>query len=746
MKPVTNAELLAQLERNQSPTAEGAPWKVRMAVGAAQTPPDRLATLQQFYQDARPHGNDNFVYTDETGQTRLFNPQGLDWGDIPGAGPEIAEFAGGTLGAVAGGLAGIPGGPPGVFAGGVGGAGIGGAAMRDAYTAGQATLGSTIDTRSVPQQAVDTSQAAAWNMAGEGLGRAGGAAVSDLARRMVTTPGAAGRAAQFAQAGVDPRGAPGEIAGGKAFGNVTANADKMWGGGPMQAARENTMRSFENRVDDISTAVGGGRGLDPNEALRTGQTAASDTFRSNQKQLQDAMFAGAADVRVTPEDMSESRALLSQWKQAARESPNTAQHLESAIAELDGYVEDATRGGIPFKMMRERLTHITQSLASPQAGTEYIGKAGQARKKMEQALRADTRQAVGNQAPAAAQAVEEHDGYVRQFVAEEGPTGKTNAELLGQMDKRETDGLVTWAKSGSKSGAARLQQLQGLLPPEQWDQFRAAYLARMGRNPKSGEFSPTRFRGAFNELTGEAQQALFGREYSAVADLSEVGELVAGVEQLVNRSNTAITGANIGLGTVGAGTGYNAITSGEPLAALGAAAAMAAPAANYGISKAVTSPKFAQWAGGTLPPSAMTEAVKGGAGRTGVQFAPDADLMGTARADEFTPEAVAGAALDEAIGMAGQAGAQFLQRELQAAKVNPGRMKSAMQSVEQAAARARQGGDPDLARYLEDLAKRLDLTRLSPRDRGDSDSARDRAAKKATDYLNKDDITGGRPE
>ena len=84
----------------------GAPLAVRNAVGGAPNPKDRLATLRQYYADAQPYDNDNFVFTDPTtNKITLYNPDKRfmnvpipDPGDLASITPEIMEMAGGAAG------------------------------------------------------------------------------------------------------------------------------------------------------------------------------------------------------------------------------------------------------------------------------------------------------------------------------------------------------------------------------------------------------------------------------------------------------------------------------------------------------------------------------------------------------------------------------------------------------------------------------------------------------------------------
>lgn len=84
---------------------------MRAIVGSA-APQDRLANIQRYYPDAIPYGDDNFIYTEpETGRITLYNPEGLDLGDVASVAKEATIATASTLGAIAGGLAGVAGGP-----------------------------------------------------------------------------------------------------------------------------------------------------------------------------------------------------------------------------------------------------------------------------------------------------------------------------------------------------------------------------------------------------------------------------------------------------------------------------------------------------------------------------------------------------------------------------------------------------------------------------------------------------------
>ena len=94
----------------------GAPKSLRTIVSAYKKPKDKLEIIQKYYPEAYPYGKNNFVFKNpENNNTlTLFNPEGLELGDIYEYGRIGAEIVGAVGGGLAGGLvtsptvAGIP--------------------------------------------------------------------------------------------------------------------------------------------------------------------------------------------------------------------------------------------------------------------------------------------------------------------------------------------------------------------------------------------------------------------------------------------------------------------------------------------------------------------------------------------------------------------------------------------------------------------------------------------------------------
>lgn len=146
----------------------GAPGAWRAQVGSHSRPEQRLEAMRHLAPDARAYGDDNFVFTHpRTGRATLYNPPGLDWGDLPSLAGEAGEMVGGGLGATAGVALSAPSGP-GAIAGGITGAGLGATAGRELAEFGIRSAYGTPDSRTAGQHLQDAALTGAVNAAGQG--------------------------------------------------------------------------------------------------------------------------------------------------------------------------------------------------------------------------------------------------------------------------------------------------------------------------------------------------------------------------------------------------------------------------------------------------------------------------------------------------------------------------------------------------------------------------------------------------
>ncbi len=151
-------DLMEQVE-SQIDQDTGASLMERAQVGAAKSSQDKLATVRNFYPEASPYGDDNFLVVNrENYQPSLFNPPGMDFGDVAEYGREIAATTGGVLGAAVTSPTALSGAGP--YFGASGGATLGGYL----YDQGMEYLGDTVDTRTPFEQQEDYATEAIINL------------------------------------------------------------------------------------------------------------------------------------------------------------------------------------------------------------------------------------------------------------------------------------------------------------------------------------------------------------------------------------------------------------------------------------------------------------------------------------------------------------------------------------------------------------------------------------------------------
>lgn len=599
------------------PTAFGGPMEERLAVGAAQSQEDRLATIRRFHPDAMPYGDDNFAYLDNTGQKRLHNKPGADWGDIAEYAPEIAEIAGSTVGAIGGGLAGTVLGPAGTAGGAIAGAGFGGATAKHLLGLGQQQLGATVDTRSALDIAGDQARDFAFNAAGEGIGRGVVDLASRAVQRAMVSPGAKARIDELSSLGVDPRGAAGEVA----DTHFTRGLSSMLNTYPSSM---NTMgRARDATLDSYGSAVmrnaDGATPESANEALRLGSEIAANQAKDRILGNLDALKTATRDVSLEADDLVNVRALQGQFAQRAGAAPGMTQALVPATREMDRMLSGGFGEGVPIPYHEGMLAKTRLfDVAHPQTDATGMMKTDARQvNTVYDALRDDLRATLGNKMPGALPLLDAHNDAVIGLRAAPGATGKTNQQLLDVMANKDTDALAAWAMSGSNKGSARLQQLQALMPPAQWGDFAQSVLAKWGHHAATGDFSVSQFVTRWNTASDEAKRLLFGKDYERLSRLAKAGESIKQTDEYRNRSQTGLHSAfqsafnNVGTGLAAAGTGTAALAGGLPVAAM-TAASLAGP---WSVARGLTSPNYLDWAihGGVSP---TTEAAGGLLGRS----------------------------------------------------------------------------------------------------------------------------------
>jgi hypothetical protein len=505
-------------------TKSGAPVRVRSAVGAAQLPEDRLATIRQFYPDASPYEDENFVFTDQkTQQPTLYNPPGLDFGDVPSVGPEISEMIGGTVG---GGLAALPSIASAPATGGMSlagipaGIGLGASGGREIYNLLSQLFGDTIDTRGLLTRGTDAAVTAGVNATGARLGDLAaqgiGKAIGPVKRYAQSlSPGKAVPDANLLR--VEPTA--GMVTGNKGIQMLESGLTNTPGGaGVMQEAAEKVLTQMDEAFNRVTSGFGRAQTQQGAGArMREAADYAGDRFAATRGQIDDAIDA-AFDTKNTPIPVPNVRQYVAELEAAIAKAPSSrGSELNQALKRAKGIIEDSaqTQGaGVPFATIRQIRTALGRDLERPDI-SGYSPSSEAALRRLYGALSEDVTAGANAQGPKVGRLLKLHDRYVRFNRTQNIPALKKIA------DAKTDEHAFNIAMNAAKDGGSTLSKLRRNYTPEEWDVVSSSVLHKMGMaTPGQQEasavmeaastFSPATFLTNWSKLAPESKQALFG--------------------------------------------------------------------------------------------------------------------------------------------------------------------------------------------------------------------------------------------
>lgn len=586
-------------------TSTGAPSHVRLVVGSGPDK-DKLANIQQFYPDAVEvanklgHPSGNFVYKDPTtGKPTLYNPQGLDTGDVPSVAREMYQTAGGALGGVVGAGESIP-------TAGVAApvtvpvmAGVGTALGGDAFDAMMHFFGGQINTTTVPERlrndVVDAGLGAIGSGGGAGAGYLTRSQTKEAADLALLGPGAANRMADLEAVGVTPN--MGNVTNRK----VTTGAQTMLGYTPSGAdvianAAERNAAEMSDAATAIARRYGGpefngatATKQSTGEVIQQGATGAAERFKARSDILYDNAY-GMVDPNY-PVELHNSAALLNEIRRDVNQAPNSLAGTSTGLDRVQDLFTDLRRnfGFMNFETLRRVRTEIGRELNDPViAGS--TGATNDVKERLYGTLTADLNAAAARN-PAAQRAIAQADRYYRFNINQNMPT------LQAVTKKGTTEEAFNYAVAQAADGGTRLRTLRRNLLPGEWDVAAGTVLGRMGRATAGNQgaagtnFSVGTFLTNWNKMSPEAKDALFsGTRYAELRpeldQLTRAAESLKGMDKLANKSGTvrSMLYAQVGGSAVAALTAPTTI----PVTAL----ALAAP---WAAAKLITSPRFVRW-------------------------------------------------------------------------------------------------------------------------------------------------------
>lgn len=548
-------------------TRTGAPASVREIVGGAPMQ-DQLANLKRYYPDAQPYGPDNFVFTDPgTRRPTLYNPEGLDVGDIA----EQARTASSMLFGGAGAAAGASGGPVTTALG----AGLGTSIGNQLYDIVAQGVRGRIDTRSPAQRITDIGIDVGVGAAGQAVAdRIPTVAKNILARGI----GIAKRTPEqlrntYIRLGVRPLA--GAVSGSRPIQVIEDNLSNTLVGRRIIDATDEAMTGLRDAANRVAERFG--PILDPEQAgatIRTGIRGSIRRFQDRSSQLYGELRARSGGGFI-PGDalapMSNTVNTLERIIGRFSETPNLQGRfvgsemslLRDVLGDLANVAEqrgvDIAESGLPFDTLLSLRSLIGKSLTN--TADEVGGLSLAQRRQLYGALTADIRQIAAEHGPRAIAAFNRANRYYRFNI------DRNVKPLLRVLNTETPEQAYKLAVDSGKAGGTKLRRLRRNLRPEEWDAVAGTVLSRLGKatpgaqNALDDAFSPATFLTNWSRLTPGAKAALFtGSRYRGLSPaLDDLVSVAASLKDAAARRNASGTARALSMYAVLGGAGVGAL-------------------------------------------------------------------------------------------------------------------------------------------------------------------------------------------
>ncbi len=580
----------------------GAPTRIRSAVGASKKPDDKLATLQKYYPDATPWGVDNFVFTDpDTKNKTLFNPKGLDMGDVSESARMLFEFVGGSIGAGAA-----------VVAGQLGpqiatpeeiitvplAAGLGAAAGGQVYDVMADMFYPHEETRTFLQETADVGIEVLANTVGHRVGdlleagvkkglskgaalaRTSGDEIFKAFNRMGVTPTAGAVSGNVGIQGIE-----------QALAKLPSSADIV---GTKYGQLIEDMGTYAEKLAGGLSPIEGKEAA--GEALRRGFGSFVSRFKAQADELYtkvDDFIPGSKKVQANNFTNSVNE-VITQFK----DDPEFAEILTAPLMKkLSSAAKvSAERGGMTYNTMRALRSQIGKAINQ----NSLIPDVSQAElKQVYGALSDDVMMAAKSVNDDAFNAAKRANTYWRAGRA------RLDDVLQPVVNKDLSHKIFEAAMQGARSSGQKLRAIKKSIPANEWNGVVAQQIREMGRatpgkQDATGElFSPATFLTNYNRLSKDAKKVLFtGIQYKglekSINDLVTTSAALKDVSQMANTSGTAqqLMYMQMLTGGLGGLAGMDQGDSAAGGAIGGIAISLATP---WAAAKLITNPKFVSW-------------------------------------------------------------------------------------------------------------------------------------------------------
>lgn len=582
----------------------GASLAIRAAVGNAPTE-QRKSILERFYpkvytsqdlQKVNPdldiedkYGADNLFFLDKNDNLTVYNPPGLDFGDVPSVGREFASGVGGFVGGLAA--------SPGVVTTPLGVA-LGSEAGGQLYDVVSDFLTPGDVERPLPQNLI---------RAGENIGmEAIGGKLADSAMRGIKTgiqkgtqtltgirPGQ--RARDFDNIGVQPTVAT--LTGSRGV----ANVEEVLGGNIFAAdiigaSRDKLQKQLQDVVGKITTELGEAAPSIENVGtiIKTGAKNYFKKIQAKKETLYGAAFDAAGNVNV---NLNNIRTLKASLENELAQAPNTLKSVyKPSLDKINNLLKDSSDGSVPLSVARQIRTEIGQIIGPATPGKVKIESSGDGKlNAIYGALSKDIFSSVDAASPQASRLLKKADQY-RKFVSKK--TGGIEKTIEDIQNKALDSQIFTFAMQGGRQGSQRIREVFKTLTVPERDAVSSTIFSRLGYNkadPNSG-WSPTTFINEWDKLDTGVKKILFSRprQKEIAKEIDSLVRVVRTVNERRLLNNPSGTGrVNIGFANVSSLLASGGlILAGQPVAGAAVGATVLAPRF---AAKLMTSPKFIRW-------------------------------------------------------------------------------------------------------------------------------------------------------
>jgi hypothetical protein len=316
-------------------------------------------------------------------------------------------------------------------------------------------------------------------------------------------------------------------------------------GAPIEEASKKSMGQLSNAATNVEQGYGG---LSAPQAGAGARDSITSYIGGKVKANKDKLYA-QVDKLVDPAKKvplpgtSNMVKAIEAERNAAGLGPS---HAGNVVREAMGRPEGLTYAGI--KTLRTNLGEMLNGNAPLAAGMSQSEL-----KRVYGSLSDDLRNAIqtaGN--PKALAAFERANRYTKYST-------ERSENLMRVLKANSDEGIVeritAAASSGSRADINLLSQARKASDPAAWDGVSSAVVSKLGRDPKTGDFSPSRFLTSWSKISQPAKSIMFrttGKTNLAKA-LDDIAATSKAFDRLQSYANTSKTGASVA--TVGAITG-----------------------------------------------------------------------------------------------------------------------------------------------------------------------------------------------